>query len=188
MAAFGKAPAAALAAALLWQLGSPAAAADPSFPCSGTLKPAASVVCSDESLAALDRALAAAYAKKLNSLPADTDNALDETRAGLIFTQKAWLIHRNECGSDKACIRQAYRVRTGALTAPENAKDVSCRDTVGAKQAAIYVKECLQLKSETHPPCNADNSCELIISRDIYRCNWLGDQAPKFCRAYAKPD
>jgi len=41
---------------------------------------------------------------------------------------------------------------------------------------------------ETHPPCNADNSCELIVSHNIFRCMVLGDQAPKFCAGLAKPN
>jgi len=189
MAALGTASAAVFAAAaLLWPLGSPADAADPSFPCTGTLKPTESVICSDESLAALDRALATAYRNKFDGLPVESADALEEVVKSLAITQKAWLAHRNRCGTDRACIYQAYVVRKGALSAGDDAKDVPCRDTVGAEQAAVYVKECLQLKSETHPPCNADNSCELIISRDIYRCNSLGDQAPKFCGTYAKPD
>ena len=31
---------------------------------------------------------------------------------------------------------------------------------------------------ETHPPCNALNTCEMIISHNIYRCSELGDGAP----------
>jgi uncharacterized protein len=179
--------AAALAALLTWHCLSPAAAASPSFNCTGTLTATERAICSDASLAALDVALAAAYQKKFDSLPKDTGNALDETRAGLAFTQKAWLAHRNDCGADKTCIRKAYVLRTGALTAPDNAKDVPCRDTVGTKQAAIFVQQCIAVATETHPPCNADNSCELILSHNIFRCAGLGDQTPKFCAAYPQP-
>ena len=81
------------------------------------------------------------------------------------MTQKAWLGHRNSCGADKACIRQAYAIRTAALTAGPNTKDTPCSDTVGAKQAAVYVKQCIAVAPETHPPCNALNTCETIISQ-----------------------
>jgi uncharacterized protein len=105
----------------------------------------------------------------------------------LIMTQKAWLAHRNGCGSDRACIYKAYNLRKAALEAGDNAKDTPCRDTVGAEQAAIFVKDCIAIATDTHPPCNADNACELIVSHNIYRCNGLGDQAPKFCAAYTNP-
>ena len=89
----------------------------------------------------------------------------------------------------QACIRKAYAVRTGALTAGPNTPDTPCRDTVGAKQAALYVKQCLQVATETHPPCNADNTCELMISHNINRCAFLGDATvPKFCTTLPKPN
>ena len=113
-------------------------------------------------------------------------DALDEVVKSLVITQKAWLVHRNSCGADRACIYRAYFVRKAALTAGDSAKGVPCRDTVGAEAAAIYVKECIAVASETHPPCNADNSCELIVAHNIFRCAGLGDGAPKFCAAYVK--
>jgi len=179
--------AAVLALMLAGHSAAPVGAADPSFACTGNLAPTQAVICADENLAALDCALAAAYQAKLDSQPKETANALEETRDGTIFTQKAWLAHRNDCGTDKTCIRKAYLLRTGALTAPEHAKDVPCRVTAGAKQAAIFVKQCIAVATETHPPCNADNSCELILSHNIYRCAGMGDEAPKFCAAYPKP-
>jgi uncharacterized protein YecT (DUF1311 family) len=175
----------ALAASLLWQ--SPAAAANPSFSCAGNLAPTEKVVCADDSLAALDRALASAYRNRFDGLPVESADALDEVVKSLVITQKAWLAHRNSCGTDRACIYKAYVVRKGALIAGDDAKDVPCRDTVGAAQAAIYVRDCIAVTSETHPPCNADNSCELILAHNIFRCGGMGDQAPRFCAAYVKP-
>jgi uncharacterized protein len=163
------------------------AAGHPSFPCTGTLTPTETVVCSDDGLAALDRGLATAYRNKFDGLPVESGDALDEVVKSLVITQKAWLAHRNDCASDRTCIYKAYLVRKRALTAGDEAKDTPCRDTVGAEQAAIYVKECVAVASERHPPCNADNSCELIVSHNIFRCAGLGDGAPKFCAAYANP-
>lgn len=178
---------AALAILLLSQLALPAATAHPSFPCTGALTSTETVICSDDSLAALDRALATAYRNKFDGLPVESADALDEVVKSLAITQKAWLAHRNDCGADRACIYKAYLVRKRALTAGDDAKDTPCRDTVGAEQAAIYVKECIAVASETHPPCNADDSCELIVSHNIFRCVDLGKGAPKFCAAYANP-
>jgi len=162
------------------------ASSGPSFACAGVLTPTEKAICSDEGLASLDRGLALAFQAKLAGLPADAHDVIDDEYDALVLAQKAWLVHRNDCGTDKACIRKAYLLRTGALTAPQNAPDVSCRDTAGAKQAAALVQQCLQVATETHPPCNAENSCELIISHSIFRCAFLGDGAPKFCATLPK--
>src|ERR1700686_4187536 len=162
------------------------AAADPSFPCAGNLTATEKVICADDSLVALDVALAAAYKNKLAN-PGPQDYSLDDPRDAIPITQKAWLAHRNSCGADKACIRKAYVIRTTALTAGANTKDTPCSDTVGAKQAAVYVKECIAGAPETHPPCNALNTCGMIISHNIYRCFEMGAGAPKFCAAYTPP-
>jgi uncharacterized protein len=138
-------------------------------------------------LAALDRALAAAYKNKFDGMPVESGNALEEVVRSLVITQNAWRAHRDSCGGDRACVRKAYVTRTAELKAAVDAKDTPCSDVVGAKQAAIYVQQCIAVATETHPPCNALNSCELIVSHNIYRCSGLGDQGPKFCASYSRP-
>jgi uncharacterized protein len=179
--------AAVLAAVLTWQVAAPAAASTPSFPCTGSLNATERTICSDDSLAALDREVAAAYKYKFDGLPIESANALDELVKSLAITQKAWLANRDRCGAEVGCIYKAYVTRRAALMVGNSGRDVPCRDVVGAAQAAIYVKDCVAVATETHPPCNADNSCELIISHNIFRCAGLGDGAPKFCVAYSKP-
>src|ERR1700682_5019727 len=49
----------------------------------------------------------------------------------------------------------------------------SCLKTVGAKQSAIYANECLMVSGATRPPCNAQNSCELLISEIRVGCNGI---------------
>jgi uncharacterized protein len=179
-----KSAAGAIVALLMWPSASPAAAATPSFSCAGALSPTEAAICSDDGLAALDRALTAAYKNKFDGLPVESGNALDEVVGSLVITQNAWIAFRNSCGADKTCIRKAYLTRTAALTAGDTVKDTPCSDVVGAKQAAIFVQQCTAVAPETHPPCNAQNSCELIVSHNINRCSELGDGAPKFCAAY----
>jgi uncharacterized protein len=152
--------AAAFAALLLWPPVLFAAAAHPSFACTGGLNPTEAAICTDEGLAALDRSVATAYRNKFDGLPVESADALDQVVKSLVITQKAWLAYRNSCGADHTCIYKAYRTRQAALNAGDDAKDV---------------------------PCNADNSCELIISHNVFRCAGLGDGAPKFCGAYTKP-
>jgi uncharacterized protein len=179
--------AAAFAVLLLWLPVSFAATAHPSFACTGPLNPTEAAICADETLAALDRAVATAYRNKFDGLPVESAGALDQVVKSLVITQKAWLAHRDSCGADHGCIYRAYRTRKAALTSGDGAEDIPCRDIVGAEQAAVYVRNCIAVASETHPPCNADNACELIVSHNIFRCIGLGDGAPKFCAAYTRP-
>lgn len=97
-----------------------ARAAEPSFSCTGPVTPAEAAICKDDDLAALDRTLAAAFKSKLDAIAAGTARADDDDRDAVVVTQKAWIAHCNECGSDKTCIRKAYGVRIGALTAGPN--------------------------------------------------------------------
>lgn len=66
---------------------------------------------------------------------------------------------------------------------PITAKAASCQAQVGAARAALYVKECLAITTATHPPCNAENSCEVIGQHIQTMC--AGDpHAPAWCQAY----
>jgi TPR repeat protein len=82
--------------------------ANPSFSCSGDLQPAEAVICSDDSLASLDRQLAAVYDSALTNLPAGQ-------RTQIEAAESAWVAERNRCRTDKPCIRNAYRARIGSL-------------------------------------------------------------------------
>jgi uncharacterized protein len=163
---------------LIGQSGTPAAAASPSFSCAGNLAPAEAVVCSDDGLAALDRSLSAAYNRRLNSVP-------ESEQSALIAAQKLWLTQRDACRTDKACIRSAYLDRLAQLNAEaQPPSQTSCRASVGAEQAASYVRQCREVSPATHPPCNASNACPLIISEIRRGCALIGSGAPSFCAAY----
>ena len=60
----------------------------------------------------------------------------------------------------------------------------ACTDAVGAERAKRLVEECLQVSPATHPPCNEQNSCELIISEIKRSCALIGQTAPGFCSEY----
>ena len=187
MAFRAKPSAAVLVAGFMVLIRLPAIAAEPSFACGGSRSLTERVICTDSDLAALDRAVAAAYRNKFDGLPVESADAFDEIVKSLVITQEAWLAHRDSCGADRGCIYRAYSIRNSSLAAGDDAKAVPCGDVVGAAKAATYVKECVAVATETHPPCKADNSCELIISHNIFRCTGLGDGAPRFCAAYTKP-
>ncbi len=172
------ASAAFIAVVFVGQTAAPATAATPSYSCAGNLAPTEAVICSDESLAALDRQLANAYKSMYASFPANE-------RSSLTAVQRTWLAQRNACRTDKTCIRNAYLTRLGQLSGgPRPAPQMSCAASVGAQQAAIYVRQCTEVSTATRPPCNASNACALIISEIRRGCAMIGPRAPAFCAAY----
>jgi hypothetical protein len=70
-------------------------------------------------------------------------------------------------------------------TAQDTSQNTSCRASAGAQRAAEYVRQCRDVSPATHPPCNADNACTLIIAEIRRGCALLGADAPKFCASYA---
>jgi hypothetical protein len=63
---------------------------------------------------------------------------------------------------------------------------ISCTEGVGPEHASKLVEECLAVSPGTHPPCNAQNSCQLIIDEIKRGCNLIGQGAPDFCLVYAR--
>ena len=66
------------------------------------------------------------------------------------------------------------------------AQDTPCRQSAGAQRAAEYVRQCRDVSPATHPPCNANNACTLIIAEIRRGCALLGADAPKFCAGYSR--
>jgi hypothetical protein len=64
------------------------------------------------------------------------------------------------------------------------AKDKTCLVQVGKARAEQMVKQCLKVSPATHPPCNVQNSCELIEDEIRRSCALLGLEAPSFCNGY----
>lgn len=61
----------------------------------------------------------------------------------------------------------------------------SCRQEAGKAQAQTYVDQCLEVSPATHPPCNAENDCQMIIDEIVRGCDMLKADAPGFCADYA---
>ena len=76
--------------------------------CSGAATPAEVAICGSEALASLDIRLGNGYAKELNRT-ADTE------RAALRDAQRTWLIAREACGADIACLQTVYGKRISVL-------------------------------------------------------------------------
>ncbi|MFI5014375.1 MAG: hypothetical protein ACHQAY_18730 [Hyphomicrobiales bacterium] len=68
------------------------------------------------------------------------------------------------------------------------AQAASCRAQLGAAKAAILVDRCTEVSPATHPPCNADNPCEMIIGEIKRGCGFFTPgstpKAPAYCGDY----
>lgn len=88
---------------------------------------------------------------------------------------------------EAATIREeASAPPAGEVVEPDMApQPASCADELGADQARILVDQCLAISTATRPPCNAQNSCEMIRD-EIRRGCGFGDGAdnPEFCSEY----
>ena len=76
-----------------------------------------------------------------------------------------------------------------AVTVPAWA--ASCKETAGEAQAKTYVEQCIEVSPATHPPCNAENPCEMIVSEITRGCAILvkgGDDVPPFCKPELPPE
>lgn len=74
-----------------------------------------------------------------------------------------------------------------SITSIANASDeeISCRKELGKKQAAVLVRQCIEISPATHPPCNDQNACSLIKDEIKRGCEFAkttaGVEIPKFC-------
>jgi hypothetical protein len=60
----------------------------------------------------------------------------------------------------------------------------TCLNAVGIERSRQLVNECLQVATSTHPPCNAQNACSLIVDEIKRGCAQIGQGAPGFCAEY----
>lgn len=65
-------------------------------------------------------------------------------------------------------------------------EDISCRKELGQEAAAVYVRQCIEISPATHPPCNDQNACSLIMDEIKRGCEYAknteGGEVPKFCK------
>jgi hypothetical protein len=62
----------------------------------------------------------------------------------------------------------------------------SCRETAGLQRSRELVRQCLRVSPATRPPCNAANSCDLIVDEIKRGCAMLATDAPSFCGKYLR--
>jgi hypothetical protein len=84
-------------------------------------------------------------------------------------------------------IAQTYGI-TEPYFAPQSSAGVStkgtCLNAVGIERSRQLVNECLQVSPTTHPPCNAQNACSLIVDEIKRGCALIVQGAPGFCAEY----
>jgi hypothetical protein len=84
-------------------------------------------------------------------------------------------------------VAQAYGVPEPYL-APQGLAAVStkgtCLNAVGIERSRQLVNECLQVSPSTHPPCNAQNACSIIVDEIKRGCGSIQQGAPGFCSEY----
>jgi hypothetical protein len=78
-------------------------------------------------------------------------------------------------------VPEPYFAPQGA--APPSTKG-TCLNAVGIERSRQLVNECLQVSPATHPPCNAQNACAMIVDEIKRGCGLIGQGAPGFCAEY----
>jgi hypothetical protein len=87
-------------------------------------------------------------------------------------------------------IADAYGVPEPYLAAPPGNDSAAlsttgtCLNAVGIERSRQLVNECIQVSPATHPPCNAQNACSLIVNEIKRGCALIGQGAPGFCAEY----
>ncbi len=75
-----------------------------------------------------------------------------------------------------------FAPQSGGSAAPSSTG--TCLNAVGIERSRQLVNECLQVSPATHPPCNAQNACSLIVDEIKRGCALIGQGAPGFCAEY----
>jgi len=87
-------------------------------------------------------------------------------------------------------IAQAYGLPEPYLAPPPGSASGAfsttgtCLNAVGIERSRQLVNECIQVSPATHPPCNAQNACSLIVNEIKRGCALIGEGAPGFCAEY----
>ena len=62
---------------------------------------------------------------------------------------------------------------SSAVFAETSEHSKSCLKSIGQKNSSILVNWCNETSPSTHPPCNAQNSCEVISSEIRRGCSFI---------------
>ncbi|ESQ84436.1 hypothetical protein AEAC466_08770 [Asticcacaulis sp. AC466] len=72
-----------------------------------------------------------------------------------------------------------------SLSRPDTPREGTCLAAIGKAAADRLVKRCIQVSPATHPPCNVQNSCEMIQGEIDRSCAMYGadEKKPAECTA-----
>ena len=64
-----------------------------------------------------------------------------------------------------------------------SAKEKACSEQLGEQESKQLVEWCIDASPATHPPCNSQNSCALIVSEIKRGCGFFKDSKapPAYC-------
>lgn len=91
------------------------ATAGPSFSCKGALNSTERAICANAGLSALDRQMADGFQLAVDNITSEAVGGTEADVRKFRKEQKAFLVRRNSCGSNGACIAAAYRARLVVL-------------------------------------------------------------------------
>lgn len=81
----------------------------------------------------------------------------------------------------------SYDNPRGVTPYGDEANAPSCERSVGPQRAKRMVDDCLAVSTATRPPCNAQNSCSLIVDEIKRSCAAMEPRnAPTFCKEYSR--
>jgi hypothetical protein len=86
--------------------------------------------------------------------------------------------------TDLSQVSNAFGIAPPAAAASGDQNTIPCIQAVGAERSKKLVEECLQVSPATHPPCNSQNSCQLIIGEIKRSCSLLQKNQPSFSSEY----
>jgi peptide methionine sulfoxide reductase MsrB len=91
-----------------------------------------------------------------------------------------WGYDRRGVWVDRGCNGE-FLVQAESELGAGDSSGKSCEKTVGKQVANELVRQCLQVSSATHSPCNSQNSCKLIEDEIQRGCGLLSANLPAFC-------
>ena len=81
-------------------------------------------------------------------------------------------------------VNEPYLAPQGANASAAASTTGTCLNAVGIERSRQLVNECLQVSPATHPPCNAQNACSMIVDEIKRSCALMVSGAPGFCGEY----
>ncbi len=100
-------------------------------------------------------------------------------------TASRWQKIQTELQQISSAFGVAYPTAENPRAVTPYGSDASCNQSAGQERANRMVQDCLAVSPATHPPCNAQNSCVLIVDEIKRSCSLLDSRnAPALCNDY----